>query len=154
MLNSVWSFVGWGVSLKILVLESVSSLGRWGFSFTRPVIESLFVRTGVGEGEGLSYTPLNRICLAVRRMASLSYRLRVRIRLVSHRVVSLSNTPYAALYFVIRWVDTILHTSCWNLSRRSAGGSFSNTHSAGIRLVIRRVGSLSFTPHAEIYLVV
>ena len=96
MLNSVLSFVGWGVSLTRPVLESISSLGRVG---------------------SLNYTPRAGICLVVREMGNFSYTPCPGICLVARRR-SFSHTPRAAVCLVVKHVRSFSHTQFWNLSCR------------------------------------
>ena len=69
VLQSVSSLSGWGVSLTRTVLESVLSFVGMRVSLTSPVLVS--VSFSVGRG-GVSYSPLDRICVFVRRIGRLS----------------------------------------------------------------------------------
>ena len=52
--------------------------------------------------------------------------------------------------------EYLLHAPCWNMSGRRSGGNRASllTPRARICLVVRRVGSFSYTPHAGIYFIV
>ena len=98
LLESVSSFVEWGVCLTRPVLETVSPFGAWGVCHTHPVMESVCSSGGwwvsstspvlksVGSsfcwdvlvtrrGRSLSCTPRAGICLDVHRFRNLSRRL-------------------------------------------------------------------------------
>ena len=100
MLNSVRSFVGWGVSLTRPVLESISSFGCWGVFLTRPVLES------VRRVRNLPDVSRTGICLVVQQVGSFSYTPHDEISLVVRRY-KLSDCSSGR--------QSLLHATCWNL---------------------------------------
>ena len=98
MLETVWSFVGWGVSLTRPVVKSVWSFVGWGVSFTRPVLECIWSFCGWG----VSLT--RPVLKSVRRIGSLLF------------------VPYWNLSGHYLGGDFLLHAPCWNLSGRTSRG--------------------------------
>ena len=165
-----WNVFAWlGVSLSRPVLKSVSSFGRWGFSPTYPVLESV-CRTSSGESilHALSWH-LSRRSLGGKVV------LHAECCSLSHREAGrdfLLHTPVleSVLSFVGRGVTLtrpvlvsvssnvgggfLLYALWWNLCDRSADRGSLLTPRARICLVVRRVGSFSYTPRAQICLVV
>ena len=128
VLNSVWSFGGWGVSLTRPVLESVRRVRSLSYSFLigiRPVVRQmgtfsctprpgiylvvhLFDRFAGGESLlhapcwNLSYTPCLGSCLVVRREESFSYMARSAVCLVVKGAGSFSYAFRLGIYLVLR----------------------------------------------------
>ena len=116
----------------------------------------------------LPYTPCPGICLVVRLEESFSHTPRATVCLVVKRVGSFSYTSdlgilKSVLSFVGRRVSLtrpvlvsgsyrvsgqfLLHAPLWNLCVRSADRGSLLAPRTTICLVVRRVGSLSYTPH-------
>ena len=94
VLETVWSFVGWGV-LPDMQLA---------------VIFLVFRRVG-----SFSYTPHAGICLVVRRMGNLYYTSRAAVCLIGKRIRSFSDTPRANLSRRSSDGESLLHVPFWYL---------------------------------------
>ena len=131
--------------------ESVSSvrIGRWGFSLTHPVLESVWA---VGRVGSLSYTSHVLVfCLVVRREESFSYTPRAEVCLVVKRVgVSLTH-PVFGICLVVRGEGSFSYI-LESMSGCTSGGESMRTPCPGICLGL--VGSFSYTPRDAISLVV
>ena len=100
--------------------------------------------------EFISYTSRSEICLVVRGVRSFSYTFRLEICLVVRYMGSLSETPCAGLYANLSVGEYLLHAPCWNLPHRLAREESLSLSRAENCLVVRRVRSLSYSPHAGI----
>ena len=145
VLESVWPLVGWGLSLTRSMRES-----DWWY--VRSVVLSCSTCPGIclvfRREESFSYTPRAAICLVVKRVGSYSYIPRLGVCLVVRREGSITSTPCASICVVFGWWDVsvtrpVMESVC------SFGGYWSLfTPRARICLVVRRLGSFSYTPRA------
>ena len=110
MLESVWSYVGWGVYLTRPVLASISSFGGWGVSLTRHVVESV--------------RRVRRLSI-IRPVLNLSDRYLGGDFLLHAPCWNLSMSGGEPILLAPSWHlsrssvsgESLLHAPCWNLSR-------------------------------------
>ena len=122
------------------------------------------IYSSVWQVRSVSYTPRAGMCLIIRRLGSLSYTPRTTICLIIRRFASLSYTPRPGICLVVRWVmshyympmlGSVSSICDWGVSltrpvlqsvSSCACGEFLLHTPDEICLVVRQVGSFSYTP--------
>ena len=168
VLKSARSFVGWGVSLTRPMLESVSLFGAWGVCLTRPMLVVCWARSlphspclESGRSFGGWRVSLTALCLNLivglgvsltRPMLESVWSLVVSgvsvTRPILKSVSSFSYRHHDGISHFVRWVGSTFYkplTKIFLVIIRRVG-SFSYTPRIGICLAVWRVGSLFYTP--------